>query len=156
MPAPSGDVPERVLPASGGQAIGIRSGGGPVTEPATPTAAELAGGAELLVRQAERVLAVAEDPTARDVAETELQAALELQDQVMDRRGLRARARGAPGLLWVGIRLRGDARIRSGQASPKGACPFGGRPVQVGVGSRTPDFADSFIAPDLGDSGQRT
>ena len=59
--------------------IGIRGAGGTVTEPATPTAAELAGGAELLVRQAERVLAVAEDPTGRDVAETELRAALELQ-----------------------------------------------------------------------------
>jgi hypothetical protein len=49
-----------------------------VSEPAAPTAAELACGAERLVRQAERMLAAAEDPTARDIAETELQAALAL------------------------------------------------------------------------------
>jgi hypothetical protein len=54
-----------------------------VSEPAVPTAAELAGRAELMVRQAEHALAAATDPTVRDVAETELQAALALQDQVM-------------------------------------------------------------------------
>jgi hypothetical protein len=51
-------------------AIGNRNGGGRVSEPAAPPAAELACGAERLVRQAERMLAAAEDPTARIASST--------------------------------------------------------------------------------------
>ena len=47
-------------------------------------AAELADDAELLVRAAEAAVDAARDPTMRDVAETELQLAMQLQDEVLE------------------------------------------------------------------------
>jgi hypothetical protein len=47
-------------------------------------AAELADAAEALVRDCEANLEAATDPTVRDVLETELRSALEMQDEVLD------------------------------------------------------------------------
>ena len=66
----------------GAAANGHPSGVGRVSE-TVPTAREMAFDAEELVRRAEHALAAATDPTARDIFETELQAAMELQDKVM-------------------------------------------------------------------------
>ena len=54
-----------------------------MSEPA-PTARDLAYAAEQLVRQEDAALARTDDPTGKDVAETELQAALALHDEVME------------------------------------------------------------------------